>query len=57
MRKRLSDYERRQVSRFLYELYLQEGKSLEEDICTSEGWIVYLEGREKYRYDIGDVDY
>lgn len=57
MRKRLSDYERCQVSRFLYELYLQEGKLLEEDTCTSEGWIVYLEGREKYRYDIGDVDY
>ena len=46
MRKRLSDYERCQVSRFLYELYLQDGKLLEEDTCTSEGWIVYLEGRD-----------
>lgn len=57
MRGRLSDYERGQVSCFLYELYLEEGKSLDEETCASEGWIVYLEGRQKYRYDIGDVDY
>ena len=26
-------------------------------MCIGEGWIVYLEGREKYQYDIGDAEY
>ena len=26
-------------------------------MCISEGWIVYLDGKEKYRYDIGDAEY
>lgn len=54
MRNKISRYEENQVDRFLYDLYLLWGGNLDEDMCIGEGWIVYLEGREKYQYDIGD---
>lgn len=57
MVNRISMYEENQVERFLYELYLLWGGSLEEATCIGEGWIVYLEGRERYQYDIDDVKY
>lgn len=57
MKNNLSVYEEKQVSRFLYELYLLWSETLEESECIGEGWIVYLDGKEKYQYDIGDVDY
>ena len=57
MVNKLSFYEQNQVEHFLYELYCLLGGSLDEDMCISEGWIVYLEGREKYQYDIGDAAY
>ena len=49
MKNNLSVYEEKQVSRFLYELYLQWGGALEESECIGEGWIVYLDGKEKYQ--------
>lgn len=52
MRNKISRYEENQVDRFLYDLYLLWGGNLDEDMCIGEGWIVYLEGREKYQYDI-----
>lgn len=55
MRNKISRYEENQVDRFLYDLYLLWGGNLDEDMCIGEGWIVYLEGREKYQYDIGDT--
>lgn len=57
MRNKISRYEENQVDRFLYDLYLLWGGNLDEDMCIGEGWIVYLEGREKYQYDIGDAEY
>lgn len=57
MGKNLSRYEEEQVTKFLYEMYLLWGGSLDADTCIGEGWITYLEGREKYKYHIGDVDY
>lgn len=57
MVNKISTYEENQVDRFLYELYLLWGKNLEEEMCISEGWIIYLEGKEKYQYDIGDAEY
>ena len=55
MQNKISHYEEIQVDRFLYDLYLLWGGNLDEDMCIGEGWIVYLEGREKYQYDIGDA--
>ena len=57
MRNKISRYEENQVDRFLYDLYLLWGGNLDEDMCIGEGWIVYLKGREKYQYDIGDAEY
>lgn len=57
MAKKMSNYEYQQVNRFLHEIYCIWGRNLDEDDCRSEGWIVYLEGRRKYRYDIGDSEY
>lgn len=57
MVNRISAYEENQVERFLQDLYLLWGGSLEESICIGEGWIVYLEGKERYQYDIGDAEY
>lgn len=54
---KLSRYEENQVNCFLYNLYDLWGGSLDEDTCISEGWITYLEGRDKYQYDIGDAEY
>ena len=56
MKNNLSVYEEKQVIRFLYEVYLLWGGTLEESACIGEGWIVSLDGKEKYQYDIGDVD-
>lgn len=50
MRNKISRYEENQVDRFLYDLYLLWGGNLDEDMCIGEGWIVYLEGREKYQW-------
>ena len=57
MANRISIYEELQVEKYLYDLYLLWGRNLEESMCISEGWIVYLDGKEKYRYDIGDAEY
>lgn len=57
MVNRISVYEENQVERFLQDLYLLWGGSLEESMCIGEGWIVYLEGKERYQYDIGDAEY
>ena len=57
MVNKISLYEELQVEKYLYELYLLWGGSLEEEMCISEGWIVYLEGKEKYQYDVGDAEY
>lgn len=56
-RKKLSTYECRQVDIFLYELYSIWGKNLDAEECRNEGWIVYLTGRKKYAYEIGDAEY
>ena len=57
MANRISIYEELQVEKYLYDLYLLWGRNLEESMCISEGWIVYLDGKEKYRYDIGEAEY
>ena len=49
MANRISIYEELQVEKYLYDLYLLWGRNLEESMCISEGWIVYLDGKEKYR--------
>lgn len=56
-RKKLSIYECRQVDKFLYKLHSIWGQNLDAEECRNEGWIVYLIGREKYAYDIGDAKY
>lgn len=57
MGKKISDYERRQVDKFLYELYSIWGQNLDREECRNEGWMIYLDGRKKYKYDIGDAEY
>lgn len=57
MVRKMSNYEYQQVNRFLHDIYCIWGRNLDEDDCRSEGWIVYLEGRRKYRYNIGDREY
>lgn len=46
MANRISIYEELQVEKYLYDLYLLWGRNLEESMCISEGWIVYLDGKE-----------
>lgn len=57
MKSRVSDYEEKQVNRFLDDLYLLEGRHLKKEECIVEGWIVYLDGRKRYRYSIADSGY
>ena len=57
MQSRIFPYEEMQVNRFLHDLYVLWGGKLDEEMCIGEGWIVYMEGREKYTSDISDAEY
>ena len=46
MANRISIYEELQVEKYLYDLYLLWGRNLEESMCISEGWIVYLDEKK-----------
>ena len=57
VKKGISDYERKKVESFLCEVYLTKWDTLDKNVCISEGWIVYLEIREKYNYCRTETEY
>lgn len=57
MKKKISAYEENQVNLFIHNLYLLYGKSIDKYIFLNESWIAYLEGKEKWNFDITDTEY
>ena len=49
-RSKMSNYEINEATKFIYSLYLENGRGLEEEECISEEWITYFEARKDYRY-------
>ena len=57
MKKKLSEYEIRQVEKFILDLKKEYGIKLNWDDYRAEAWIAYLEMKNGYKYTISDSFY
>ena len=57
MKISMSEYEYRQVSNFIDEVYFIWGRRLNKTECRGECWIVYFEGKRQYQYNITSEEY